>query len=472
MDGLKKRATFYPNFFALRRTQNGSVKFNLVLLFVFSIFLLSNDETFKIASMNASSIVAMLMVLVFLLDGFGRGRFVLQRHSFQKPLLLLFLWALISLLISKIDPSKAVPDESYSYVWATGLNSPDWRGVSFLLRLFLSIFAINFIISNVNTEERYFKVINYFIFAYSLVCVAVFTQIILYYFFNVAIGHLYLGGEYMDNALADYIGIVRVGGYVGEPSNIALLLVSGYFLLIAVAIKKHSMIWFCGKFLKTICVIATIDLLFTFSATWITAALISLMLSGRRYLNKKIFIFALIVALGFIFYKPFKEMVLLKSFNEVISLNVRTYSWLAGLSIFKNNIITGAGIGQSVFFMPIEMGNITDMVLSEFSTMRFPPMNTYIQWAAETGIGGLLILSYLFYRLFKYKRIIMDAEYQNIIKFGLGGGLIAVAIAMNAVPDYLYVGCVNFLFTMYVAGLKVFKKRSCIEHFEADCSRR
>src|SRR3972149_11014629 len=103
MDGLKKDTVFYPKFFAFRQTQNGNVKFNLVILFVFSIFLLG--DTLKIASMNAASIVAMLMAGIFLLVGFTKGHLSLQRYPLQKPLFLLLLWAVISLLISKIDPS-------------------------------------------------------------------------------------------------------------------------------------------------------------------------------------------------------------------------------------------------------------------------------------------------------------------------------------------------------------------------------
>ena len=453
MDGLKKRATFYPNFFALRRTQNGSVKFNLVLLFVFSIFLLSNDETFKIASMNASSIVAMLMVLVFLLDGFGRGRFVLQRHSFQKPLLLLFLWALISLLISKIDPSKAVPDESYSYVWATGLNSPDWRGVSFLLRLFLSIFAINFIISNVNTEERYFKVINYFIFAYFLLCSFVIIQIIFYGVFNIEVGHI---------LPSRFEGYFPVGGYVGESGTLAGMLVSGYFVLFMI-LKLHKYAGRMGFFLKLVFIMASVDLIFTFSAAWITAVLLTFLIFVRKSVSKKnLFIGIALLIFAISLSDVFREVVILRGFAEIMSASIRTYSWIAGLNIFRDYPIAGTGIGQSVFFMPtyLEM-DITNFLITSFNPelytgMRFPPMNTYIQWMAETGFVGLLLLVRLIYCFIKYGKAFKKVEYYNLVKYGFGGGLLAVVIAMNAGPDNLYVGYINFLVAMYISGINLF----------------
>lgn len=186
--------------------------------------------------------------------------------------------------------------------------------------------------------------------------------------------------------------------------------------------------------------------------------MLSFVLAGRRYLNKRIFFFAIIVISGLFVLGVFRELVLQKGFNEVISLNVRTSSWLAGLSVFKNNIIAGAGIGQSVFFMPLEMENITDRIPAEISGGRFPPMNTYIQWMAETGIVGLLILVYLFLVLLKYKRKVRNAEYESILGFGFGGGLIAIGIAINALPDFLYVGCLNFLLAMYVVGFKVFSE--------------
>lgn len=244
---------------------NCNLKTIVLILFVFSTFIISNDDTFKIASMNASSIVSMLMVGAFILEGFVKGQLVLQKYPLQKPLFLLFLWALVSLLISKIGFSRAIPDEAYSYVWATGLNSPDWRGISFLLRLFFSIFAIDFIISNINTEEEYFRIINYFLVAYFLVCIVVVGQMILFYVFKISIGHVFSETRYIDSELADYSESIRFGGYVGEPSSLAALLVSGYFPLIALIMKRHAGVWFSRSYLRIMFIISTIGLLFTFS---------------------------------------------------------------------------------------------------------------------------------------------------------------------------------------------------------------
>src|SRR3972149_3220795 len=160
-------------------TQTSTLDLKVIILFLFSIVLVSS---ITVASMQTSAMVAMLMVVVFILNGFIKGKFILTQHPVQKPLFLLLLWALVSLLLSELLTSKALPstEQLSVYEWITGMNSPQFRGIVFLFRLVLSIFAIEYIVLHVNSESKFFKVLNYFLLAYSAVYIYVIVQIILF----------------------------------------------------------------------------------------------------------------------------------------------------------------------------------------------------------------------------------------------------------------------------------------------------
>ncbi len=449
--------------------QTSTLDLKLIILFLFSIVLVSS---ITVASMTTSAMVAMLMVVLFILNGFIKGKFILIQHPVQKPLLLLLLWALVSLLLSELLTSKALPsaEELNIYKWITGLNSPQVRGIAFLFRLFLSIFAIQYIVMYVNSEIKYIKVVNYYLLAYSMVCVYVIIQISLFIFFGIEVGAIY------DN--------FRFGGFIGEPSTLAGLLVSGYFLILSLLIKTNKSIWYSISFLKCIIIIATIDLLFTFSAAWIPSAIIAFVLTGRKYLGGKklIYLLTAVLLLSIIFHEAFYLSVIKKSMDPLINVinaidvgsaystegyfmfNSRIATMISGIKIFLNNPISGIGIGKSPFFMPLQMindfGYEARFYSEAYYSSRIPPLNTYIQWMAETGIIGLAILIYIIYSLYKQSKRINNASYKHLINFGFGGALIAVAIAINAIPDYLYVGYINFLIAMYITGIKLFGGKS------------
>ena len=182
------------------------------------------------------------------------------------------------------------------------------------------------------------------------------------------------------------------------------LLVSGYF--VAFMMLKMNQGVRARVFFKILFVIATIDLIFTFSAAWIMSALLIFLIFVRKSVSKKtLFIGIALLIFAISLSVAFREVVILRGFAEAMSVNIRTYSWIAGLNIFRDYPIAGTGIGQSVFFMPTYLEtDITDFLITSlepelYTGMRFPPMNTYIQWLAETGIVGLVILLSLIYSL-------------------------------------------------------------------------
>ncbi|HYT02132.1 MAG TPA: hypothetical protein VEL70_04415, partial [Candidatus Acidoferrum sp.] len=266
--------------------RDNTLSLNLAFAYVVSIFLVANFEGLKLFSIGVSSMVSALMLFYSFIKGCLTKRFVLYTHPGQKLLFMVMLWAAISLYLTKILPSKAIPDEVSSYPWTTGLNSSTLRGFSFLVRLFLSLFAIEFIIVAIDTKKKYFQVINCFLVLYSLVCCFIVAQILLYALLKVSIGYIYY-----DSSL------FRVGGYVGEPSLMACILAGGYFLVLGVLKSKLDEIIFSHKHLKLLLAVATIDLFFTFSSAWLIGVFVVFLFVSRNYFSKK----QLIVLLTIVF---------------------------------------------------------------------------------------------------------------------------------------------------------------------------
>lgn len=425
-------------------------KFYFVILFVLSAFLISTDNTLKFASISFSSIIAFVMLLVFILDSLVTCRFALRPHPLQKWLWLLFLWVTVSFLIAKIDIYKIIPEKVYSYVWTTGFNSPSWRGLSFLFRFFLSIFAIDFIISSINTKSKFSIVLNTFIICYSLICLFGLIQIVLFGLFNVEFGRIYIP--------PGLTGFFRIGGYVGEPQTFGLLLISGYFILIA-AIKnnKAKIIRLSKPFLMLVLLIATIDLVFTFSVAALGATIVGFIFNVRVYVSKKsmIFVAVVILVLCIVFYDVLNVAVFKKFIHEVTTVHERSVTWIIGFLMFKHNILTGVGIGQAPFVMSeyipsYIVENYQNFLF--FDIFRQPPMNSYLEMGAETGIIGFVLLGLIIYKTYKLKFKRNDS-FAEFVKFGCGASLFVLAVAANSSSGNFYAGIYTLLFAIYLAGV-------------------
>ena len=133
---------YQPNISLYDREKPSSINIKLVILFVFSILA---QGVIKVGSIQNSAIVSMLMVSFFVLAFLKAGRFIYVKHPIRKPLFLLLFWSGLSLIIVEIYPIKSIPKDIINYSWATGINSLDWRGVSFFFRILLSVFTIQFI---------------------------------------------------------------------------------------------------------------------------------------------------------------------------------------------------------------------------------------------------------------------------------------------------------------------------------------
>ncbi|MDO8303080.1 MAG: hypothetical protein Q7T18_07555 [Sedimentisphaerales bacterium] len=431
-----------------RSTVGTGLRCQATLLFVVSVFFLSSDNTLKLFSVQASSLVAIGMLYIFVIEGLVTGRFRLKSHPLQGPLFLLLIWALLSLVLSWMDPSKIVPETVYGYAWTKGANSPAVRGVSFLIRLFLSVFAIEFIISSVDTKAKFFKVLNTFIIFYAAACAYGVVQVLLYSVFNYKFGNIV------------FIPHFRIGGYVGEPQTYGILLISGFFPVIAAINSESDGIWFSRRALKGILVMAMTSLLFSFSVSMLLSVVVTLLMFSAK-IRKRTLLFFLLGAgtVIFLFYDFIKAAIFLKLLGEISTINIRTLTWILGYNMFAANPLSGVGIGNSPLLAESVAATLNyRFAVLDFSALRVTTLNTYLEWGAETGAVGLVILGYIAVKSWRMGRVRGGGEEFRLVKFAFGGTLVALCVSANSYGGALYLGCVALALAMFVSGVMLFNR--------------
>jgi len=180
-----------------------------------------------------------------------------------------------------------------------------------------------------------------------------------------------------------------------------------------------------------------------------------------KYKSKNILVLVLIVLCLIIlsaFSSIFYDHVVIKAITEPFNINERTITWLSGLSMFYNNIISGVGIGQSPLvismYIPEEL-KIFDNLLF-YDTYRQPPMNTFIEWAAETGAVGLALLALVIVRMYKHGKSKINSGDSKFIYFACGGGLVALLISFNSSSGNIYSGFFTLIISLYLAGFNLY----------------
>ena len=313
-----------------------------------------------------------------------------------------------------------------------------------------------FIITAINTEKKYFIVLNSFVIIYGIFCLFPLIQIVLFKFFNISIGNIF--------AISSGKSFFRIGSYVGEPSVLAGIISSGYFLIFS-SIERHdiklriprSIIWF-------IFIISSVDIIFCFSTSIIVAMVIAFYLFAWKYINKKVT--KIVVSIGLIILVFFNEFfyrnILIKLIHGLSTINYRTLSWIISYRTFLHNPIFGVGIGQSPFFnslyFPTDLKITLNVVIHyDYAAARFISMNTYLELLAETGIIGLMLIFLIFYKIYKYQKNKNYSKNQKFIQLAFGTSLITIAISANTFPGAFYLGHTSFVLAMYIAGLRIFK---------------
>ncbi|MHB8063591.1 MAG: O-antigen ligase family protein [Ruminiclostridium sp.] len=404
----------------------------------------------KILGLSVTNIIAVLMFALFLITSIRNNKLAIDNTGINRVLCLVVFWVVFSTFLNMIITT--VPNDVKGYTWAVGLNSPQVRGISFTIRLFLSLFTIMYITSKINDIKNYFKIINIFIAAYGIFCLFPILQAILYFGARIEIGQIFLGPGF------------RVGAYVGEPSILASIIISGYVLLIySIKNKEWNKYFTLPKKIRVlILVIATIDLLLAFSASLILAVLITLFIYSNKYIKRKYKIgIIVIIFLGFMFSTSVKMNFVMKVLNELSTINIRTLSWVIGIRTFASNWLLGVGIGRAPFYVgkyfPFDLNIPFDYrTYYDYTSLRHPPMNSYLEWITENGLVGVILLIALFVRIFELrKKQKKDNILYKFVNSAFGMTLMIYAISINSYPGAFYMAHLNLILILYISGLKI-----------------
>lgn len=433
---------FYP----LISVASVKPRFILALVFIASVFVVSNDNALKIGSISASSLAAVIMLAVSIAETLARGSFDLKPHPMQAPLFLIFIWASISLILTNLIPSKAFPADVYSLPWAVSINSPEYRGLSFLIRLFLSIFAIDFVISALSDRKRFAIALDFAILLHATAVMYGVAQFLLYVTTGARIGSVIT------------FPFLRLGGYVGEPQTYGLLLITMTFPVIGAIRYGYEGCRYSRRTLKLILALTAFVLVFTFSVSMILSVLFALLIFKKNVKGRTLALTACLSVLVIYSFQEFVSSAITgKLLSEVLTLNSRSLTWKIGWDMIAGNLFTGVGIGQS----PLLTRTVSESINLSFDSLNFEAfrvaiLNSYIEWAAETGIIGLGVLLFAGARLYSLGRWSSSSE-TEFVRFSFGGSLAAMAISANSYGSIFYIGCFNLLIAFYVAGMLAFK---------------
>lgn len=432
-------------------------KIALLVLYVFAMFFTSADDQLRIFSMTPYNVVAFLMIIMSIVTALYAGKMTFKLPNELRSLYILFFWIILSLVISKLDNTKQIIDEVYNYDWAIGANSPAIRGLSFITRFILSAASILFITNTVNNKMKYMYITRLFIIAFGLFMIFPVIQLVLIYLLKIEIGNIYYDGSTRR---------ARIGSFVGEPSVLAGMLCCGIFPLLSAIINYNCVAYFNKYTLKMILAVALIILLFTSSASVIIAMAFTLIFYVRKYISKKVWLLlvAALILLSLVS-SSVQQIILLKFMSELSTVNIRSLSWIVGFNSLLQHPLTGLGIGQAPFFVAPFLPDLSDIPFDinenfKFTEGRYTPMNTYLEFATETGIVGLLLLFVFVYDIYKYQKNKNKSSEERFVQFAFGAGLFAIAISMNSFPGGLYLGYLNFMVGMYIAGLKIYSSQN------------
>jgi hypothetical protein len=419
--------------------------------FVISLFMMTNHGIFNVGSITPPAFVSVIMLVVLLLKIIN-GKRVKFNHPALYFLIFLIIWSILSLILNLTIFFSNIPAEAHSYPWATGLNSTYLRGVSFLVRLFLCFIVIQFIIIYINTREKYLRITYFLLLISFIVNIYLFLQVFIFVLFKLSIGFIYFDSQ-----------LFRIGGYFGEPSLTASLLIGNLFIN-HYAIKSGVLKDFIStRKLRINQIVSFIAFIFTFSTSFLVGFFIIFLIIelNDKKIAYKVLLFIVVFLIIYLI-PPLKETIITKLLGEGLGDNPRTLSWISGLLIFKDNFILGVGLGNSVFFMSTIMAEIWPFLSDNDNYLlhiqhRFPPLNSHIQIMSELGLVGISLILCIFYILFK-SRLKEDNKNKALVNSGYGGTICAYLIAMNGVPDYYYMNYFIFVIAMYIAGLRLFNR--------------
>ncbi len=427
--------------------------FLLTALYAVCVFVTSDDSTLRVMSMTACNFVSLAMGIYLLVEAGSKRAIVRARDPLLGWGLLACMWAPLTVVISRFNSATAIPREANSFQWTHGMNAPDWRGFAFSARLALSVIALHFIYRAACDARTHAKLVKVFSWAYAAFCTAVLVQIISYRIFGVAMGQIFF----------DDSGGFRIGSYVGEPSVLAGILASGYFLVFPWNDFPREWPRLPAPTRWYTFVAATIGIVYTLSASVITGLAVAILFTsaGRRKKLATISVIAVfLAALKPIYSLTFDNAIVAKIAAELTTVNIRSLSWIIGWRMWLASPITGVGIGQSPFFnsqfmprniyIPFDIGTYYN-----YAVMRYPPMNTYLELLSETGAIGFLIVAAGAQSVYRYQRA-RNAPSTRAVRATFGMSLVTLLVSANSFPDAFYLAHLIFVLAMYLGGLHAY----------------
>lgn len=426
----------------------------LAVLYAVGVFVTSDDAALRVMSMTACNVISIVMAALLVLESAATRRIARDGNPLLIPLLLTAVATTVSLAASRLNPLTNIAAEVSSYAWTQGLNSPGLRGPAFLVRFLLSCAAFHFIFRTASDAAVFARIVKAYSWAYTAFCTITLSQLVAYHVFGVQLGELFFTAG----------GGVRIGSYVGEPSVLAGILASGYFLVFPSRNVPQSWPRLPAPVRWYAFIAATIGLAYTMSASFIAGLVLAYLLTGpqrkRKLITAALFVAVLLGAQP-LYNLSLDNALLSKIYNELTTVNIRTLSWLVGWNMWKASPLTGVGIGQSPFFnarfLPIDVVIPFDVRLYyDYTAMRHPPMNTYIEWASETGAFGMAALTAVAAAALRFQRS-FRADASALVRRTFGMSVIAILIAANSFPDAFYLSHLIFVLAMYFAGLVAFE---------------
>ncbi len=134
--------------------KNIFTQYILIKLYIISIFL----QGFKLFdTIQLTALIAITMFLYRLYISLHNGQVIFIKNPINNILFYLFIIVAVTTIINYYEISL----KDYNFTWSQGLNSSKYRSIAFIIRLFLVIYSVYYIVTTIRTNDAYFRIIKF-----------------------------------------------------------------------------------------------------------------------------------------------------------------------------------------------------------------------------------------------------------------------------------------------------------------------
>lgn len=381
-------------------------------------------------------LIAFVIVLLWAFDAFSTGVLRFNKSLLLIPLIGGFLYGILQVIpfgsIAETAGVAGIPRTISLEPFATEVSAMHFLALSIFFAAFLTY---------VDTAERLRKTVYVitifgFVFAFFAILQAVLSPTKIYGIyeprFAVPFGSFvnrHNFAAYMEMTLALPLGLMFVGA-VGRDKRLIYITAIG-LMGIALLLSGSR-----GGFVSMLAEIFFLVILTTKTKSPAQMAL----KIGFSVLLTALIVFGAILIGGESSLTRFAETAASKDFSTN-----RTHIWEVTLSIIKNNLPFGAGLGAfGVAYTPYDSLNGLERVEQAH--------NDYLQVLADAGIAGLLLGAFFIFELFKTG--LQNAQISNKFRRGVAVGALAgcFAIFVHSLFDFvLHTTAIALLFVTLVS---------------------